>query len=88
MPENIGKTALSYFVYSVCMLHMFHLQSYVYPPPGIVAESGAPFHIVLRKRDTFELYLYMTKLYKPSKVSRYMNIIPAHYSHKAIYIHH
>ena len=43
--------------------------TYVYAPKGGVAKAGAMFHIVSRHLDTEELSTYITRLYKPVRVS-------------------
>ena len=40
----------------------------VFAPRGVIAESGAMFHIVYKHAETDLLSTYVTRLYKPVKV--------------------
>ncbi|KAH3805504.1 hypothetical protein DPMN_133808 [Dreissena polymorpha] len=40
-------------------------QIQIFTPRGVIAETGAMFHIVYRHSETQQLSAYYTKLYKP-----------------------
>ncbi|KAL4219974.1 hypothetical protein ACF0H5_020385 [Mactra antiquata] len=40
----------------------------IFAPRGVIAETGAMFHLVYRHPDTDQLSTYITRLYKPVKV--------------------
>ncbi|KAH3805548.1 hypothetical protein DPMN_133852 [Dreissena polymorpha] len=44
-------------------------QIQIFTPHGVIAETGAMFHIVYRHSETQQLSAYYTKLYKPVKVN-------------------
>lgn len=50
------------------MLYVPFLQIEVYAPRGVVKDTGAVFHIVIKHIATDQLSSYATRVYRPVKV--------------------